>query len=109
LEFPDKQPPDDDCILQLTVFPAPAGFDASSAPLADFLVEITKDGPREDMVRGEVQYEKRDDCEVAWRESRWVEDGRDAVSRTCIARGGPSLPLFTMDFWLDDYDRFSPV
>jgi hypothetical protein len=109
LEFHDRQPPDDDCILQLTIFPAPPGFDATSAPLPDFLVQITKDGPQGDTVYGEVHYEKRNDCEVAWREGRRVEDGRDAVTRSCIARGGVSLPLFTMDFWLDDFDRFSPV
>ena len=58
-----------------------------------------------------MHYEKRSDCELAWREGRWIDpsENRDAVTRTCMARGATVLPFLTMDYWLDDYDRFSPV
>jgi hypothetical protein len=111
LEFHDKQPPDDDCVLQLTVFHLNPQLNWDGLPLAQLLADITGGERHDDMVRGEVHYEKRSDCELAWSEGRWTDpsENRPAVSRSCIARDATTFPLFTMDFWLDDFDRFSPV
>lgn len=111
LEFRDKEKPDDDCLLQVSIMHLNPEIDWSSLPLAQIFADLTRDDPRGDIDYGEVQYEKRADCELAWRDGRWHDpsEDRDAVARACLARGGTVLPFITMDFWLDDHDRFSPV
>jgi len=111
IKLHDRQPPDDDCVLQVSVMHLPRGIDWSSLPLAQLLEEVTKDDSRGPMSWGEIQYEKRPDFELAWLEARWVDpsEQRDACSRACLARGSNVQPLITMDFWLDDMERFLPV
>lgn len=107
----DRQPPDDDCLLQVSIWHLPPGGDWTGIPLARLLEESTKDHPGDTMTRGETHYEKRTDLELAWFEKRGVDasENRDAISRACLAHWGDILPFITMDIWLDDLERFGPV
>lgn len=111
IEIRDQQPPDDDCLLQVSVMRLNPEIDWSSLPLAQLFEEATKDDSRGPMARGETHYEKRDDCELAWLEGRWVDpsEQREAFARACMALGSNVLPFITMDFWVDDLARFGPV
>lgn len=108
--FCDKQPPDDDCTLEVSVAQLPP-IDWSDLSLAYLLEEVLKNDERDEAFRGEIIRETRDDWELAWTETRFVEgpDRRPARSRTCLARRGTVQPLITMDFWLDDAEKFVPV
>ena len=107
----DREAPDDDCLLQLSIWHLPEGVDWTGLPIARLLEEATNDDSRGSITRGEVHYEKRADLELAWFEGRWIDpsENRDAISRACLARGGDILPFITMDLWVDDLGRFGPV
>jgi hypothetical protein len=114
LKICDKQPPDDNCCIQLTIFHLPPGIDWSALPLAGMLADATDahgDDDGEVLARGEVVHIVRTDMEIAWRETRFLdkETKREAISRSAIARGSNLQPLITFDFWVDDAPRLYPV
>lgn len=109
----DRQPPDDNCAIQLSIFRLPAGIDWSALPLAQMLADATDDDQEDKSVlaKGEVVTIDRPDIEIVWRETRFIDEGeqREAISRSCIARGRNLQPLITFDFWVDDAVRLYPV
>jgi hypothetical protein len=112
IKFHDKAPPDDDCTLQLSVMRLPPEVDWSGLPLGFLLRESTAKDGRDVFARGEVVEERRHGIELAWLEVRFrdpTQGGREAHSRTCLARGANIQPLITFDFWADDAPRLSPV
>lgn len=112
IEVRDREPPDDDCLLQLTLLRLHPGIDWRGPPLPELLAEATRGDRRVVTSRGEIISVQRDDLELAWQENRFIDvtqGNREAVSRACLARRGTILPLITMDFWLDHLDRFGPV
>ena len=108
----DKAPPDDNCVLQLSIFHLPPGIDWTELPIDKMLYDATSDD-RDGTVltRGDVIYKRRRDLEYAWRESRFMdpEEERPAYSRTCVARGSNIQPLITFEFWPEDRERLVPV
>jgi hypothetical protein len=42
-------------------------------------------------------------------ETYFVEDGRDAISRTVLARGGGLHAVFTVALWADREEDFEPA
>ena len=109
----DREPPNDNCALQLTIFRLPAGIDWSELPLAPMLADVTEhDGDDKGVLaKGEVVSIVRPDMEIAWRETRFVDEAenREAISRSLVARGSNLQPLITFDFWVDDAPRLYPV
>jgi hypothetical protein len=114
----DKQPPDDDCRLQVSVIRLPAGIDWSSLPLPAMLAQAVdepgpgEDGPmREILGRDPVSQTLRTGLEIAWTETRWIDpgEGREARSRLLLARANHIQPLITLDFWADDASRLDPA
>jgi hypothetical protein len=111
LKFYDRQPPEDSCLLEVSVFHLPAGIDWSGLPLPQLLAE-TIEGDRSDVVsRGEIVHVKRGDLEIAWIETRYIDptEHREACSRCCLARRSQIQPLITLAFWPEDSDRLAPV
>ena len=109
-KFQDREPPDDNCTLEVSVnrvlIP---GIDWSGLPLPQLLADVLAADDSAVTSRGEIIHEKRADFELAWTETRFVEDGRAACSRACLARRDNLHPLITMAFWLDDAEQFVPV
>ena len=109
----DKEPPNDNCAIQLTIFYLPRGIDWTDLPLAKMLEDATsKDDPDSGtLARSEVVTIERPDMEIAWRETRFVDknEQREAISRSCVARGSDLQPLITFDFWVDDAPRLYAV
>ena len=109
IRFTDKEPPDDDCAMRLTVWSFPRGVDWSDLPLEKLLL----DGKRDKLEQYGLPVARR--CpggELLWAEFRWNDDtqeNRPAVTRQCVARGPDGTALLTMDLWRDDYDRFAPI
>jgi hypothetical protein len=107
----DKEPPDDDCALEVSVQHL-APIDWSGLSLAYMLKEL--DGPEQRgpvTHKGEIQEQKRVDLEIVWKSTRWIDpkERREAVSYTCLARREHTQVLITYDYWLDDEPRFSNV
>ena len=111
IKFHNRQPPDDDCRLQLTVFHLPQGIDWSGLSLTAMLQDAVSGEDGREIGRGPMNYDERHKLELAWIETRWIDPGenREAHTRTAIARGSHIQPLFTFDFWADDARRFVPV
>ena len=99
IKFRDRQPPDDNCLLQVSVIHLPPGIDWSSLPLTRLLEEALQGDTRGMISQGEIIYEQRPDLELAWTETRFIDpaEGREACSRSCLARGSNVQPFITMD------------
>jgi hypothetical protein len=114
----DKQPPDDECRLQVSVIRLPAGIDWTDLPLPGLLAQAI-DGPdpgdhgtdREILGRDPVSQVLRPGLEIAWTETRWIDpkEKREARSRQLLARANNIQPLITLDFWADDAKRLDPA
>ena len=111
IKFYNRRPPDDDCLLQLSVMRLPPGIDWSGLPLRVLLKEATRDDHRGAVPLGEIVDVRRPDLELAWTEARFTDpvEQREALSRTCLARGSNIQPLITLDYWPEDAGRFVPV
>jgi hypothetical protein len=109
----DKQPPDDNCCIQLSIFYLPPGIDWTGLPLVGMLADATSDSSDEEdvLAKSEVVHVVRTDLEIAWRETRFLdkEQKREAISRSAVARGSDLQPLITFEFWVDDAPRLYPV
>jgi hypothetical protein len=108
----DRQPPDDTCVLQVSIFRLPKEVDWTGLPSADRLLVESLGGRDQDVAwRGSVRSERRTELELAWVESHLMDPGekRLSISRTCLAAGGHTRALLTLDFWPEDQPRLDPI
>lgn len=106
IELYDREPPDDDTRLSLTVFRTPP-VDWSELPLSRLLADVTKDSDE----RGPIRTHPRPDVEIVWTEMPFDDpvEHRPACSRVVLARGQNIHALLTLDFWVDDTQRLEPM
>ncbi len=111
LKFRDREPPDDTCILEMSIFRLPPGPNWNELSLVKLLEDCNSGDHHEVIARGKTIYSKRGDMEVAWSEQRYVdpEEHREARSRCLLARRGLIQPLITFAFWPEDAARHGPV
>jgi len=111
VKFHDREPPDDQCVLEATVFRLPLGVDWDSLPLTLQLAETTKNRPDEERWRGGITRVQRGDLDIVWLESRYVDEGehRDAFTRYLLARRVPIQIFISFAFWPEDAARLGPV
>lgn len=111
----DREPPDDDCILQVSVQHLPPGIDFTGLPVRSLLQSLDEhpddDEERRTLARGDIVDVKRPDMDLAWCEHRVldIKQNREAISRICLARAKTIQPLITFDFWPEDLNRLDPV
>ena len=107
----DRQPPDDNCLLQVSVMYLPVAIDWSDLPMTYLLGEALKADERGTLSRGPVHHVRRPELELAWTEFRFfsTNEQREACSRACLARGAGIQPFITLDFWPEDTERLDPV
>ena len=113
LEVRDKPQPDDRCLIQVTVFPQIERVDFSGLPLATLFAQVTggDDDEMEVLGRTPIQGERRDDLEIVWRETRFVdpEEKREACTRNCFGRRVGIHVLISFSNWPEDIEEFSPA
>lgn len=111
IKIHDRQPPDDDCTLQMTVFYLNPEIDWSALALKPMIEKLMEDDGRFILDRSEVVTFRRGRIEVGWSEIRFMDptEARPAFSRTCIARCRDIQPLITFDYWESDASRCRPV
>lgn len=112
IEFHDRPPPDDDCVLKVSVMhlpPVKGGWGV--LPLERLVREVVRGDSRGVSGGEDVVTVRRDDLELAWTEVRFTDptENRPALSRCCLARARNVQPLITLDFWEGDKEKFAPV
>ena len=113
IAFHDRQPPDDDCTMKLSVMRLPAGVDWSLMPTSRLIRELTgrEDDSRNVLSRAEPVDIRRGALEISWTEETYIDPGecRVAHGRTCLARLREIQPLITFAYWHDDAERVEPA
>jgi hypothetical protein len=111
VKFYDREPPNDTCLLETSIFRLPEGVDWTRLPLSQLLAETLAGDRAEILTRGAIVAMKRGDLELAWSETRYVdpEENREARSRCCLARRALVQPLLTLAFWPEDAARAAGV
>ena len=112
IKFHDRKPPDDDCVLQVSVMrlpPIQGGW--GQLPLEQLVRQIPDRDKRGVTGVGDVVTANRAGVEIAWVEVKFIDpnEKRPALSRACLARANNVQPLITMDFWESDLEKFGPV
>jgi len=111
LEFRDRPPPDDDCVVKFSLMRLNPQIDWRGIPLARLLEDLlTKDSHDQTLV-GKVKTRRQADMRLAWLETSSIDpqEQREARCRACLAFRGNVMPFITMDFWPEDTARFGPV
>jgi hypothetical protein len=107
----DVEPPNDNCVLAVSYLRLLPGVEWSKLPLAYLLQEVVRDDRRNLRTAGKVRQHPREDLEVAWMESTFIdpEEKREAISYIGLARGFTLQSLLTFDFWPEHQVRLQPV
>lgn len=108
----DRRPPDDDCVLKVSVMrlpPIQGGW--GQLPLEHLVRGVVRNDSRDATGGEEITTVRRDGVELAWAKLRFIDpvQNRPALSRCCLARARSIQPLITMDFWESDRDKFAAV
>jgi hypothetical protein len=112
IEFRDREPPNDDCLLEMSFIRVHPGIDLTGVPLGQLLVDLLKHDRRNVRWSAEVFEIRRARLEVAWTQADFEDetrDGRPARFRWLLARSANIVPFITMDYGIDDIPRFEPV
>lgn len=107
----NKQPPDDDAALEVSVTHLPP-VDLSGLSVAYLLRELARKDKRGPVLStGEIVEEKRGELEIAWKSMRWfdVNEKREACSYACLARRKLTQAYVTYDYWQDQSEQFAEV
>lgn len=113
-KFHDAAPPNETCVLEMTVFHLNPKVEWKGLKL-DTLLANVEDKDRPGLIeRGEIRTHSRGDQEHAWRETRFMDkddDGqpKEARSRTLTARRGAIQVLITFAWWPEDAERVLPA
>ena len=109
-KFHDRQPPDDECVIELTVNYLPPA-DYTDFPLETALADVLQNTYDNATQRGEVRSERRGDTRLAWGEVRYTDTSvmREAIARTLIGLRRTIQILITMAYWPEDAAQFDPV
>ncbi|HEY9626889.1 MAG TPA: hypothetical protein V6C84_06275 [Coleofasciculaceae cyanobacterium] len=108
--FLDRQPPNDDCRLEMSFNRLPEG-DWAGFPLQSTLRKIVDDDKRQVIAKTDITTVKRQTARIVWTEIKFIDaqENREAFSRICIGLGSNVQCLITFDYWADDADRLIPV
>ena len=110
-KFYDRQPPDDNCTLEVSLIRLPP-IDWSGLPLSQLILQSTTTEDKCGRIRdADVRKVDRPDLEMVWAETTFIDPGqeRKAHSRICLARGSNLQVLITLAFWADDVSWVSAV
>jgi hypothetical protein len=102
-KFHDRQPPDDNCTLELSLI-RHSTINWAGLPLVELIKQCVKEEKDEASGPAEVRVVARPDVEIAWTEVKFTDphEHRPTRSRTAVARGLRVHALFTFSFWESD-------
>jgi hypothetical protein len=107
----DKQPPDDNMRLSVTLWHLPKGVDWTGLPLGSMLQAAVEDRDLEVVEHTGVTKYPREDIEMYWVARRFIdpEEKREAYTYNVVARGFDVQILMTFDFWVDWLGTCLPI
>jgi len=111
LKFYDREPPDDNILLEATPFRLPGAIDWTDLPLRELFEEATKDAQDEVIWRSDKVQAERAGLELIWHETRSIDPGehREGRSRSSLARRAANVLLLTLSYWPEDAESSLPV
>jgi len=111
IHFYDKQPPDDDCTLAMSVMYLNDEIDWSGLPLNLMIRDMARRDKRPVLELGDVVEIRRERLYAAWTEVKFMDpkESREAFSRMCLAKWSNVQTLITFDYWLADAEKMIPV
>lgn len=110
-KFIDRQPPNDDCCLEVSFNRLPPR-DWSQFPLRSTLKKLIDDDSRDAIAKGKIVTIERQTARIMWAEIKFIDtqaEPREAFSRTCIGLGSNVQCLITFDYWVDQAEQLIPV
>ncbi len=109
--FHDRQPPADDCRIEVSVMQLNPALDWKGLPIRQLFEEAIMSERQDETWRGEPIVVDRPDIELMWFEVHSIDPGekREAFSRAALARRNDVVTFITMDYWPEHSIRFSPV
>lgn len=110
VRFFDKQPPDDNCRLEVSLLRHPL-IDWTGLPLEKLLRDSLAGKSVHEAPLGGIHRETRPGVDLAWTETTFIDPqlGNPARSRIAIVRGNNGHALVTLDFWEADAEPVIPV
>lgn len=101
--------PADNCQLEITHFVLPP-VDMSGLPLVKMLQDGNLIAGQRTPVEQFVRHPRRD-IEILWSEYTYIDpsEDREAIGRTCLARGNNVQVLISYAFWPEHRERFHAV
>lgn len=111
VELRDKPFPEDNCLIQVSIFTHPPGIDWQALPIETLARDADRDDDPDTLWRSGWHHVTRPGAELVWAERHFVDERekREARSRQCFARGPRSHALITMSYWPEHETRFRPV
>ena len=111
--FTDREPPDDDCRLEISYRMLPPN-DWDTFPMKRILRQVMENDDRQVTEWGQIFLEKRKKYRLVWTEIKFIDTetedkSREAFSRTAISLGSNIQCLITFDCWENQRDQFLPV
>ena len=108
--FHDREPPDDDCRLELSYFRLPP-IDWSGMSIEQLLETAVGGDTRNPEGRGKTYSVRRHGLRLAWTELTFTDpvEQRPARSRVLVGLGNNVQCLITLDFWESDAARLAPA
>ncbi len=112
--FTDREPPDDDCRLEVSYRNLPPSHDWDTFPLKRTLRQVMENDDRQVTEWGPISLEKRKKYRLVWTEIQFIDseteaEPRAAFSRTAIALGCNIQCLITFDCWENQREKFISV
>lgn len=111
IRFHDKEPPDDDCTLAMSIMYLNDEIDWSGLPLNLMVRDLSMKDKRPVLWRGDVIEIRRERLYAAWTEIKFMDpkEVREAFSRMCLAKWSNVQTLITFDYWRKDEAKCAPV
>lgn len=104
----DRMSPDDNCQLEASLLPYQLRSGAGPS-LTELLAGLDDAHDLTVLGRSEIHTGSGSRSDWVWNELRFRDDGRDALTRTCLAQGGGRYAVLTFTLWADDAACLDPV
>ena len=109
--FHDRQPPDDDCTLKMSIWYLDDHVDWSQLPLGQMAKQLSAKDTRDVARHGDVIEEARPRLRLAWTEVEFHDpnENRSAIGRMLLGQFSNIQLLLTFDFWVADAPKLEPA
>jgi hypothetical protein len=111
IKMTDREPPEDNCSIEMTVFYLNDQIEWSGLPIGKMVADVTTHEDEDVLERDGVVEDHRGGMDLAYRRTRFLDPNemREAYSYTLVARRWNMQPLITVCYWADEAARYGPI